>query len=134
MDPDPNLSPAAVAHRVLTFSIGVLRLPPHISLDLADWPIGVIPDSHCPPFGIPGARLFAAQNYHHVVVLEVIRPADIAEVGKVGVPKSSTDGHPRAVLPPRQSAADALVRHYQSPIFLSPPPNERGNRREPGRG
>jgi hypothetical protein len=83
VDPDPHLSPSAVPHRVLTFPVGVLRLPPRILLNLADGPLGIVPDCHRSPFGGPGTGLLATQNYHHVVVLEIIRLADIPEMGDV---------------------------------------------------
>ena len=67
------MSPAAVADRVLTFSIGVLRLPPPILFDLSDGPLCVIPDRHRPPIGISGTGLLATQDYHHLMALKPVR-------------------------------------------------------------
>jgi hypothetical protein len=125
MGPDPHLSESAVAHRILSLAVRVLRLPPPVLPDLSDGPLGVIPERHYAPFGVPGARLFAAQNYHHVVVLKLVRAADIAEVGNVGAGEPSTAGEPRAVLLPSQSATDTPVRHHQGPLFLGYPPDPR---------
>src|SRR5712671_26196 len=103
MDPDPRLVAAPVAERVVPLAIGILRLPLGVRGDAADRLLGVVPDRHRPSLGIPGARLLAPQDDHDVVVLELIRPADVAEMGNVGAGTWRADQQPSTRVLPSES-------------------------------
>ncbi len=67
--------------------------------------IGFLVSYHRPPLGRPGARLLAPQDDHDVVVLELTRPADVAEMGDVGTGTARTDWLPPARVLPSYGAS-----------------------------
>jgi MFS family permease len=106
------LSSAAVADRVLTFSIGVLRLPPPILFDLSDGPLCVvIPDRHRPPFGIPGTGLLATQDYHHLMALKPVRAGIL--------PKWATSASANRPLMGSHAPGFSPVRAHRTRLFVT---------------
>lgn len=131
---DRHLRLAAVADVVGTPSPGILHLALCVCLNAADRPLGVVPNRHCQPLGVPRAGLLAPQDDHDFMVLKLIRPANVAEVGDVSVSVLAADWQFDAGFFPGQSAADPLVRHHQRPSLPGHPSNEPGDRRKACRG
>ena len=112
VNPNIRFPPAAVAHGVGALAVRILRLPLGVRGKAADRPLGVVPDCHRPSLGIPGARLLAPQDDHDLVVLELIRPADVAEMGDVGTGTWRADWQAPISILTGEDAAHPLVRYH----------------------